>query len=390
MEATEGQLTSALRPTESSVRDLAIAALCHDLGHGPFSHAWEREVIGEDFDRRAWIAKLGLGGEAGELEKLKWHELVGQALLAWEDGQLHRLLEQHEQGSSARIRYMLRGEYYLDYMPRLLSSDIDVDRCDFLLRDAHQCGVQYGQYDLNWLISTCGVGETQNRLIVGFDKRKAPRVIEQVLIARRALYDTVYHHKTVHSAEGMIGLFLKRLKALVGRGEFGTLQSSPLVAPFVRILAGEVLEPSALLSLDDYSLWVLADMVKANPDPTAADLARRILERDLFKMVQVPSEKICEFFMRRDAHDRMCTLIKPFCPGLSDYYYFVDRLGFRMLSDREENYAYFVDTDAPGTDSAQPIREHSSIRGYWDEARTSVRLFTVREAVDAAREAITG
>lgn len=390
LEATDGQLISAYRPSEASVRDLAIAALCHDLGHGPFSHAWEREVVGEGFDRKAWTNSLGLAAEEQDLRSLKWHELVGQALLAWEDGQLHRLLEQHEQGSSTRIRFMLRGEYFLEYMPRLLSSDIDVDRCDFLMRDAHQCGVHYGRYDLNWLISTLGVGEANGRLVVGFDVRKSPRVIEQVLIARRALYDSVYHHKTVRSAEGMVGLFLRRLKSLVASDEFDTLKGVlPLVSPFIRILRGQALEPDQILSLDDYALWVLADTVRTNSqDPTACDLARRLLERDLFKVVPVERSKLEEFLMQKDAHERIAAAVNPFCPGIADFYYFVDHSSFRMLSEDEGDYGYFVDCDGGTTGPATPIREHPSIRAYWGEKRRSVRIFTVREAVQAVRSAI--
>jgi HD superfamily phosphohydrolase len=61
---------------------------------------------------------------------------------------LHRLLEQHENGSSARISELLLGEYYIPYLSRLLSSDVDVDRADFIRRDTHQTGVAYGRFDL--------------------------------------------------------------------------------------------------------------------------------------------------------------------------------------------------------------------------------------------------
>lgn len=122
-------LVDLLRPTPPQIRDLALAALFHDLGHGPLSHVWEREAIGEHFDRKAWSEKLGLPYDEN-LEALKWHEMVGQALLNWKDGQLHRLLEQLEETTSERVRRLLLRQYYLPYLPRLLSGDIDVDRCD--------------------------------------------------------------------------------------------------------------------------------------------------------------------------------------------------------------------------------------------------------------------
>src|SRR2546423_2603310 len=78
LETTRETLIPFFRPNPSATRDFAIAALCHDLGHGPLSHVWEREVIGEHFDRALWANGLGLGSEPG-LEHLKWHELVWQS-----------------------------------------------------------------------------------------------------------------------------------------------------------------------------------------------------------------------------------------------------------------------------------------------------------------------
>ena len=115
-------LIDAFCPSESAIRDFAIAALCHDLGHGPLSHAWEREVVGEKYDFHKWAKKLGIEeSQYQHLQGAKWHELVGSALLLWPEGQLHRLLERNEITSSERIRHMLRGRYYLQYLPRLLS-----------------------------------------------------------------------------------------------------------------------------------------------------------------------------------------------------------------------------------------------------------------------------
>ena len=110
-------------------------------------------MSGEDFDAEQWKAKLGLSGDVFLRKSVKWHVLVGQALLAWPDGELHRTLEQHEKGSSERLRAFLLGKYFIPYLPRLLNSDVTVDRADFLRKDSHQCGVAYGGFDLNWLIS---------------------------------------------------------------------------------------------------------------------------------------------------------------------------------------------------------------------------------------------
>ena len=388
-ETTREVLVPFLRPTESATRDLALAGLCHDLGHGPLSHVWEREVIGENFERARWTQALGLEAEPG-FDSLRWHELVSQAFLAWPEGELHRLLEQQEDGSSKRIRRLLAGDFYIPYFPRLLSSDVDIDRCDFILRDAHQTGVAYGRYDLNWLVSTVTVGKApDNRLVVGFDKRKAPRVVEQLLIARRALYDTVYFHKTVRSAEGMIGLALRRLKE-VARESGWPITDTKLFDSFRKVIEGTPVGPHEILDLDDYSLWVLVEQLAASSrqDPTLQDLARRIVARDLFKMVPFPEEPLREFLLREEAHSRLHDAVAPYSPGKKEYYIYIDRAGFEMFCTAPKLSAYFVDIERKDR-AASPIREHHHLRPLWGEPQMTVRLYVPREAVTAVLKVLT-
>ena len=386
-EACKGSYVSMLCPSQSTIKDLAVAALCHDLGHGPLSHAWEREIIGKDFDFDKWVAKLGVEDEKEILKGAKWHEIVGYSFLAWEDGKLHRLLERHEDGTSKRVRQMLRGKYFLPYLPRLLNSDIDVDRADFLKRDAHLSGVAYGRYDLDWLISTCAVGEAPGGdLVVGFDRKKAIRVIEQFIIARHALYETVYYHKTVRSAEGMVALFLKRLKTIIGDYR-DSIKVEGFVKPLIDMIAGEALEQHELLALDDYSLWVLIEnIVKINGmDETVLDLGKRILERNLFKLVPCSSEKVSDFLTKGDGHQRIYDAIQPFCRGEKEYYLVVDEPELSILCEDAAEMGYLIDEDK----SASPIRDHDELLMYRQRNHIKmVRIFTVQEAVDAVAKLI--
>ena len=386
IEACHNFLTDLLCTNSYAIRDLAVAALCHDLGHGPLSHAWEREIVGENYNFDLWIDKLGLSESRSYLLGAKWHEVVGHALLLWEDGQLHRLLEQHEKDFSKRISYMLRGKYYLPYLPRLLNSDIDVDRADFLLRDTHQCGVTYGEYNLDWLISTCTVGKNENdKLVLGFDERKALRIVEQFLVARRALYETVCYHKTVRSAEGMVTLFLKRFKEIIHE-DINKFKIAEFVKPLVKMISGDALEPQELLSIDDFSLWVLIDNIAKmnNIDTTLQDIAQRIISRNLFKMVPCESNKIKEFLLKDDAYDRIYDKIQPFCTGRKEFYLYRDILKFSMFSEHIENMAYFIDERR----NAKPIRNHSELRAHWQNIEDRVRIYTLDEAVDAVKKLI--
>jgi len=384
-EACRDHLVENLRPGAASIRDLAVAALCHDLGHGPLSHAWECEIVGDDFPRDKWMSTLGIPEpERLLLRDSKWHEIVGHALLAWEDGSLHQLLEQHESGFSRRLRYLLRGEYFLPYLPRLLHGDIDVDRADFILRDAFQTGVAYGRYDLGWLISTCSVGSDDARLVVGFDQRKSLRVVEQFLIARRALYETVYYHKTVHAAEGMVSLFLRRLKEVVREG--AKVPAMQFVEPMIKMISGEAVGPSEVLALDDFALWVLIEHLSTQSnDETLRDLGRRILSRDLFKMVPCSSDRIRQFLERNGSYDRLYDAIQPFCPGKREFYLIADFVKTNFLSDEKRAQSYFIDDGR----KAVPLRENEWMRAYLQRPEQLARLFTLREAVDAVEAVIT-
>lgn len=272
------------------------------------------------------------------------------------------------------------AKYYLPYLPGLLRGDIDVDRADFLRRDTQQCGVAYGNYDLDWLISTCLIGQTaDDRLVVGFDRKKSLRVVEHFLTARRALYENVYYHKTVHCAEGMVSLFLRRLKSVIH--EYKQLRSDRIVRPLVEMISGATVGPEDLLSLDDFSLTVLIDTVSKtkNMDRTVADLGRRILERDLLKVVPCSPQRVRDFLMTPDAFERVYEAIRPYCPGDPRDYLYVDMYSFTMLSRKADELSFFVDENLKAT----PIRDHESLRSYWTEKEDFIRLFTVREAREA-------
>ena len=387
-EASQEVVMSFLRPDEEARRDLAIGALCHDLGHGPLSHTFEREVIREDFSREPWLTALGLRDEPA-LRGLKWHELVGQGILAWPDGELHQLLEEQERGTAERVRQMLLGRYFLPYLPRLLSSDVDADRCDFLLRDAHQSGVEYGRFDLNWLISTADLGERPDgELVVAFDERKAPRVIEQFLVARRALYDTVYQHKTVKAAEGMVGLFLRRMRDLMEETDGAwPFEDSSLFAPYKKVMAGHALSPPEVLGLDDYSLWALIMSVaeQGKHDKTAADLARRIIARDLFKWVPTDARRL-ESFLGTRGREELYPVVQRHCPGDARYYVHVDYPDFETLSTDQAKEVYVVAREGDAVGRASVAREHPEIVPLFQPSEERQRrLFVPREAVEAVR-----
>jgi len=381
---SEGVLVHDLQPDPSSICDFAVAALCHDLGHGPLSHAWEREIVGSyDYDK--WINVLGLKDEAKYLKNIEWHELVTYALLAWEDGQLHKLLERYDKNFSKRIRMFLRGYYFLEYMPGLLLGDVEVDRADYIKRDAFQSGAGY-RYDLEWLLSTCSVGFYQDRkIVVGFDAGKAVWVVEDFLKARYNLYENVYYHRAVRSAEGMVALFLRRFREILANSDYPSLPS--FVQPLVKMIAGEAVDQSQILMTDDYSIWVLIQYIAGDKrmDETLRDLGNRILSRDLFKLVRLPNEDMLQSFLNKpEAYTMLYDVIRPFCRGKPEYYLVVDEIKQNILSQDEIKRGYFIYNE----NKACPMKDHPVLNNMQNKNRNYVRIFTLNEAVESVSKLI--
>lgn len=280
--------------TDQDWLEFVIAALCHDIGHGPFSHAWEHEVIGKKFSREAWCGSLGITYDAQIHEHMKWHELVGQGFILSPKSVLHQKLEDLGEGTSHRVSTLLLGgaEQKHPFLARLLSSDLDVDRCDFIIRDSTQAGVSYGHYDLDWLIDTMSFGRTEHgKIVVGFKANKANRALEQVIFARHSLYEKVYFHKTVKSAEIMMGLVMRRLKHCVQlKQALPPHADCKIFEPLKLASLEQPLTYDQLLSLDDAVVWLffmsLASESTKEYDLTLQDLARRLVNRDLFKAVE--------------------------------------------------------------------------------------------------------
>lgn len=381
--ATREFLPEPLRAGETVVRDLVLAALCHDLGHGPLSHPWEQQLIGEGFDRKKWAAALGLGERPWISAEISWHELITQALLLWPDGELHKLLEALETGTSERVAALIGGRFYLPYLARLFASDVDVDRCDFVLRDAYQTGVAYGRYDVDWLVSTITVGEADGGPVIGFDDVKAPRVIEQLLIARRALYDTVYYHPAVRSAEGMVGLLLGRLKkrrrkVLPEIEGFGALRKA---------INGETLELPEFMSLDDHNLWVFIQRVAGTTaDPVAADLARRILARELFKPLPIMTDRLQRFMNENppEAIELVDATLRAAGYKEPSSYRLYDAATFWFFHRDPRHGSMFVDRRR----RAYPLREHPELVHHPRDKQETLRLFVPADAAEAVTKAM--
>jgi uncharacterized protein len=255
------------RLTTDRARDAVIAALLHDVGHGPFSHLFE-DAVADGPSHEDWTARI--------LEDPRT--------------EVHQVLTRSDASLPGRVADLIRGRHPLPYLSTMVSGTFDVDRCDYLLRDAHATGVEYGSFDLDWLLRSLrfGVAPEGEAPGLAIDGVKGLPAIESFIMARLFMFQQVYFHKTSRSSEWMLGKVIGRVRSLLLDGA-----RVPGVPAALGSLAttgdADLLE---YLALDDVSLWTAIDAWRGAPDPVLADLARRLVARRLFKSYELFGEEL--------------------------------------------------------------------------------------------------
>src|SRR5450432_2172820 len=199
------------------------AALLHDLGHGPFSHVFE-SVSGVE------------------------HENLTQRVILDPQSEGNQILTEHDRALPQRIVQTMNSHPQRNYLSDILSSQLDADRLDYLLRDNLMTGSQYGNYDLGWLLHALTIDDKTNRLAVTW---KGVSAVEAYLQSRYHMYHNVYFHKVVRSGEGMLKLALQRAKRLAVQGRLSWPREEN---PVYKALIGQQLDVDEFTELDDVSL----------------------------------------------------------------------------------------------------------------------------------------
>lgn len=230
-----------------------LAILLHDIGHGPFSHALEYSLL------------PGIQHEKLSLILMDYFNKLF-------DGALDLAIE------------IFNNRYERIFFHDLISSQLDVDRLDYLKRDSFFTGVSEGTVGVNRILKMLEIKE--GRIVV---EEKAIYSIENFLNARRLMYWQVYLHKTTVSAEKMIIQIIKRAKDL--RDQSVYQYASPSLKPFLENdLALEDFRSNpavlkAFATLDDYDIWGAIKIWSAHKDPVLSQLSNMLLERRLFKVI---------------------------------------------------------------------------------------------------------
>jgi HD superfamily phosphohydrolase len=233
-----------------------VGALLHDLGHGPFSHVFER-VSGIH------------------------HERLTARVIMDPDSEVHQILIRHDKMLPERVLGVLSGSRQKSFFNDILSSQLDADRLDYLLRDNHMTGSRYGDFDLTWLLHAFTIDPTTNRLAV---TAKGVSAVEAYLQARYHMYRNVYFHKVVRSAEGMVKLALQRARRLAVQERLEDLPRDSAVA---KALLGQRFTTDEFRNLDDISVWHCLKVWAHGADATLAGLCRGLLFRGLYKTIDL-------------------------------------------------------------------------------------------------------
>jgi uncharacterized protein len=277
----------------SAEEEIAVrcAALLHDVGHGAFSHVIET-ILHFHHEQFSIEAILSANTEIGKILR-EFSETLPESVAA-----------------------VIRGNYSRVALAQIVSSQLDADRMDYLLRDSLMTGAKYGIYDLEWIIKSLEIDEREDRLYVS---ARGIYAVEDYLQARYYMFRQVYFHRTLRAAETILRSLLRRALHLFQNEKTIWFATG---TPFEKILHGEKLNLKEHLELDDSDVMFHIKQWQFSDDKILSDLSNRFLNRKLFKVfdLDMPETEREEFLRRaKEAVENA---------GFeTDYYFAEDRAG---------------------------------------------------------------
>ncbi len=237
--------------TFKEVEAACICILLHDIGHGPFSHTLENTLI-KDFH----------------------HEQMTYALMD--------VLNDEYDGALDLALEIFNNHYHKKFLHQLVSSQLDIDRLDYLKRDSTYTGVYEGSIGIDRILRTMRVHK--GTIVI---EKKGLYAIENYIISRRLMYLQVYLHKTVLSADKLLRSIFDRVRATLEQSSTFSIPSIPLEW-FLRNnpsakqgLSKEVI--SHFVQLDDNDVLMCIKSWSSHTDPVLRDLCSRYLHRNLLR-----------------------------------------------------------------------------------------------------------
>ncbi|MDF7637763.1 HD domain-containing protein [Leuconostocaceae bacterium ESL0958] len=232
-----------------------VAALLHDIGHGAFSHTFEH-LFHTD------------------------HEAMTQAIITG-DTEINHILAAYRPDFPNEVAAVIAKSYENPQVVQLISSQLDVDRMDYLLRDAYYTGAAYGEFDIDRILRTmkpCATG-------IAFDIG-GMHAVEDYIVSRYQMYLQVYFHPVSRGMEVLLEHLLVRVKELIAENPDTEVElAGPLLAPVFR--PDHDLTIAEYLRLDDHLFYTAINGWQDYPDPILADLSQRFLNRKPLKSIPI-------------------------------------------------------------------------------------------------------
>ncbi len=260
------------------------AALVHDIGHGPFSHAFEDALK--------------------KIEVAKKHELRTRTLLNLDE--MREAFDDFPEFPEA-ISDLIEGEFPKNIYASIVSSQFDADRLDYMRRDRLMSGTQQSGIDFDWLISNLDVAKVpvdqDGKIIRKADtlviREKAVVAAEGYIFSLLYLYINVYFHKTTRGLEKIFSALIERVARLVrdGAADKTGLDSRH---PLVKFLSDPD-NPEHFLALDDAVILGSLSLMAEAEDAAVAELATRIRDRRVYKCVDVTQRMFDKFGLPRES-----------------------------------------------------------------------------------------
>jgi uncharacterized protein len=263
------KLQATYKISDEEILAVRVAALLHDIGHGAFSHVIESIL---DFHHEDFTIEAVLSDETE----------VGKVLRNFSNKLPHD------------IANIINGKFRPTALAQLVSSQLDVDRMDYLLRDSLMTGAKYGIFDLEWIIKSLEIDELNDRLYVS---ARGIHAVEDYLQARYYMYRQVYFHRTLRSAEVVLrSLFRRAFDVFSGTGKLWFAKNTA----FEKVLRKEKLNLREHLELDDNDVLFHIKQWQNSDDKILSDLAKRFINRRLFKAfdLDMPADERDNFLIK--------------------------------------------------------------------------------------------
>src|SRR5699024_10615618 len=255
------------------------AALLHDIGHGPFSHSFEKVF---DLDHEAFTQRIIL-----------------------EDTDVHRVLKERDADLPRKVAQVIDKTYEDQLVVSMISSQIDADRMDYLLRDAYYTGVSYGQFDMERILRV--MRPTEDSVVI---KHSGMHAVEDYIMSRYQMYWQVYFHPVTRSAEVILTKIFHRAKHLFEQGF--DFQFEPTL---LKTLFQDELAIDDYLQLDESVIYYYFSRWQQEKDALLSDLCSRFMNRNLYKYVEIDPKKEKEYY------HALCNLFEK--AGIPPEYYVV-------------------------------------------------------------------